>query len=142
MKCQEELWLNMPPEAMSDDEDIHEAGEPRYAVRKLRWRAASVRPYLQVFDRLHLCTRFTSDNRTTAGGFPRVRLVSNREETPADQYLGSITGLPKNFYDSDWLEDLQPYQQASLKIKPEVDLTLPHEIITWVTFLFVPCTPF
>lgn len=132
MKCQEALWLNMPPEAMSDDEDIHESGKPRYAIRKLRWRAAAIRPYLQVFDHLHLCTRFTSDNRATPGSFPHLRLVSDREEPPAAQRLGAIAGLPRNFYDPHWLEDLQPYQRVALDVKPEVDIHLPPQITEYV----------
>lgn len=127
-----ELFLpileSMSLEAMSGDESTHEMDPPLYAITVLPWRNASedVVSWFRTFDRLHLSTRFGTDDRPRPGNFPHRRLPSsNRLEAHAPP----VPGLPENFYDPVWLQTLDGFETKQLNIRPPIDLTFPPGIM-------------
>ena len=116
-----EIWNTIPWEAMSGDETDHHSGKVRYVITSLPWRAKWIREWMAVFDQLHLATRFQESGRATAGAFPhlRVRSARHREDQICTQ---AVPGLPRNFYDEDWLRDQTPRTIRELRIRPEIDL--------------------
>jgi hypothetical protein len=97
MKRFQAIFDRLPLEAMSGDETDHRGPECRYSITTLPWRSPAIRVWMQVFDDLHLATRFTHGNRATAGKFPHIRVhVTERNECHLDT---AVKGLPLNFYD-------------------------------------------
>jgi hypothetical protein len=119
------IWNVMPLEGMSGDETDYGSSRPRYAITRLPWRNQSVQPWLRTFDRLHLSTRFGTDDRATPGQFPHPRVNSRRIEP----YAKPVPGLPLNFYDPDWLEPLDKFERKELDIGPNVDLGFSSQIL-------------
>lgn len=114
------LWETMPVDAMSGDETDHRTGEVRYIVVKYEWRSSELDDWLKTFDFLHLSTRFTPEGRARRGKFPRPRI----RNTARPARLGNpVSGLPENFYDSQWLAGLESYEREELDIQPPIDLS-------------------
>ena len=119
------IWEAMPPEAMSGDETDHDNGRLRYAITQLDWRNPDALEWFRTFDHLHLSTRFGTDDRPTPGQFPHPRVNSQRMEHRARP----VKGLPRNFYDAEWLQTLDQFEYNALDIRPEVDLTFSADIL-------------
>ncbi|KAF8969051.1 hypothetical protein BDZ97DRAFT_1654284 [Flammula alnicola] len=126
MEVLRRIWDLIPWEAVSGDETDHRLGNNRYAITSLPWRARWIHQWMVVFDRLHLATRFQS-GRATAGAFPRVRVANRYRE---DQECATpVRGLPRNFYDPDWLLRQDKGFIRWLDIQAEIDLRIPMELL-------------
>ena len=136
MKYSKELWNIIPWQACSGDEtDTHESPH-RYIITTLEWRSEALRQWMQVFDDLHLATRFNyyeghyeqgQEKTPTCGNYPHRR-VEPAEPVSERTSFRVVKGLPRNFYDSAWLRRQDKGFRKSLSIKPEVDLAIPKEI--------------
>ena len=110
----------------TDREHTTPEGRPRYTIMKLEWRADMVTKYVRAMDVVHLSTRWTRGGRPRKGQFPRIRVAArNKVDTDAQ----AVPGLPRNFYDSNWLDALSEEERASLQILDvDVDLSIPDAI--------------
>ena len=93
---------------------------------KLPWRSDDATRYVRALDVVHLSTRWTRAGRPKKGTFPRIRVaVKNKVDRGAE----AVPGLPRNFYDADWLARQTPAEVHALKILDvNVDLSLPAEV--------------
>ena len=84
---------------------------------------------MQVFDDLHLSMRFHPGRHRTVGNLPHTRVLQLSDQREERGFSAPVKGLPENFYDPDWLEDLDEHQKRNLDLQPGVDLTFPSRII-------------
>ena len=98
---------------------------PRYLIHKLEWRSAELTRFLRTLDLLHISTRFTEKGQPTPGNWPRYRVHSSI----VDNISPVVKGLPLNFYDSEWLLDLDPEHRAQLGDKPPLELKMPDNLL-------------
>ncbi|KAJ3850686.1 hypothetical protein EV368DRAFT_44762 [Lentinula lateritia] len=94
---------------MSSDEEDPGMSKPRvqYIVKGTRWRAALVKNFVRLIDFVHLEGRCSADGvkfSFTRGSPPRLR-VDNNDRSSNGKY---VVGLPSNFYDVEWLEEMEP----------------------------------
>ncbi|GAW04621.1 protein [Lentinula edodes] len=94
---------------MSSDEEDPGMSKPRvqYIVKGQRWRAALVKNFVRPIDFVHLEGRCSADGNKfsfTRGSPPRLR-VDNNDRSSNSKY---VVGLPSNFYDAEWLEEMEP----------------------------------
>lgn len=109
---------------MSGDESEHseerQSKEHRkFIVFRPAWRSPEVTPWLQVIDNAHLDSRFSESGRATRGNWVRHRV---RSSTRVDDIRRPVIGLPKNFYDEEWLEHLSQTELEALEMQGEVNL--------------------
>ncbi|KAF9521319.1 hypothetical protein CPB83DRAFT_738381, partial [Crepidotus variabilis] len=64
-----------------------------------------------------LSTRFKPDNRVKRGAFPHIRVPSSRQD-----HSGPPSGLPKNFYNKDYLARLDEVELDALSFLPSVSI--------------------
>jgi hypothetical protein len=101
----------------SDESDEDEVSGGRvYNARKKTWRDAGITRLLRLVDRDHNKTNCYGNTR--AGNPPRRRLVrggrdSKREAPP---------GLPVNFYDRHWYDQLTNREKKELGVVEEMDI--------------------
>jgi hypothetical protein len=127
MKRFHQLLRSLPLAAVSGDETDHRGRQLRYNITTLSWRSPEIRRWMQVLDDLHLSTRFSTGNRATAGKFPHVRIhISERNERHLDT---PVAGLPRNFYNQDWMDSLDRRERAALRIQEPVDLSFSPDIL-------------
>jgi hypothetical protein len=105
---------------MSADEAEHDDGQFRYVIVNPPWRSTLITPFLRLFDKIHLSTRFTSLGRPKRGAFPHRRIPSKR----IDHSSKPVPGLPRNFYDKTWLASLDESEIANMDIQPDCDVTI------------------
>lgn len=91
----------------------------------MEWRSPLIAKWLRVFDCVHLSTRFNKAGRATKGAFPRHRVSSDRMEHSGTP----VKGLPRNFYNSMWLETLEDHEMESLDVQSNDDLTHTDSIL-------------
>ena len=108
---------------MSGDESEHsEAMQPRehrkFSVVRPAWRSPEVTPWLQVIDDVYLDSRFSEGGRASRGNWVRHRVRSSR----VDHMRPPVVGLPKNFYDEEWLGHLSRMELEALEMQEEVSL--------------------
>ncbi len=118
----------MSKEVCSEDEAV--VKKDRFCFRKIRpvWRSSApdVAAWFATFDHLHMSTRFYKNGKRKPGRLPRHRLpalaprVSNSNNYPKR--------LPRNFYDETWLDGLDEFERAQLKIRDPVDLIFDDDI--------------
>jgi hypothetical protein len=113
---------------MSGDEADYVNGECRYVIVNPIWRSSLVTPFLRLFDKVHLSTRYTSLNRPKRGAFPHHRYPSKR----VDHSSKAVPGLPSNFYCKDWLANLEKFQVDALQIQPEYNLSVSRSVLRCV----------
>ncbi|KAF9487500.1 hypothetical protein BDN71DRAFT_1478605 [Pleurotus eryngii] len=122
------LWDSMPCEAVSGDETDHGSSsnrlyrktvQERFAITKHPWRSPQVKEWFRTFDALHVATRFTLDDRAGPGRFPHFRMDSGR----VSQRSRPVPGLPKNFYDPNFLRSLDDDEIEKLNPQPDFDLS-------------------
>ena len=115
-------------EGMSGDESDHLDGHRRYVVSKLNWRSDEVTEVLRALDALVLVSHWTSDGRPRPGKFPHVRLHSDKVEE-----RDPVRNLPRNFYQTEWLDTLDKYERRELNMSEPVKLSLPPGLLRYVT---------
>ena len=116
---------------MSGDESEEGAHGKRFLITSLPWRSEELAGFLEDMDVAHLATRWTPAGSWSKGNMPHVREGRDRQRPRIDDRCQVVEGLPRNFYDDDWLDALEsndPEQFAGLKIQEQVDLTLPSDI--------------
>ena len=99
---------------MSSDESSMELGVRLYRVKKKYWRAAELTPFLHTIDRV---TAQTKSATTSKGSQKYFRLPGEGVSSEG----GIVPGLPINFYDPAWLDNLRAQMRPafdSLKIDP------------------------
>lgn len=129
------LWETIPWEVVSGDETDHYKGEVKYVRTSLPWRAKWIRQWMEIFERLHLATRFSESGRATPGAFPHIRVNSSRYRE--DQVFAQpVRHLPRSFYDPDWLSQQNEMLIHWLDIQPAVDLTFSVLLQRFSNFFF------
>ncbi|KAG9218458.1 hypothetical protein CCMSSC00406_0010037 [Pleurotus cornucopiae] len=116
------LWERMPLEAVSGDETDHAGELEGFAIKSIPWRSSSpaVIKWFRTFDALHMSTRFTLNDRAGPGRFPRVRFEAHNR---VEEHAKPVPGLPRNFYNPDFLFSLDKYDREALDIQPDFDLS-------------------
>ncbi|KAH6903635.1 hypothetical protein BKA70DRAFT_1227571 [Coprinopsis sp. MPI-PUGE-AT-0042] len=97
---------------MSSDESEYDEYEKKAAhtnIRSLPWRAEGIEELMKIIDRDAV--------NSTAGGFQRggnPGLTRVRKLAPVASRRLAMRGLPRNYYDEDWLNQLPPRQKKAL----------------------------
>lgn len=89
----------------------------RYKITTLEWRSPDVTQWLRTMDLVYIGTRFYDDGTPMPGNQARERYPSNKT-----QIGRPIQGLPRNFYNAEWLQTLSPDDLADLDVQPEIDI--------------------
>ncbi len=97
----------------SDDEDDHGEGERRYRISTIDWRNPQVIPFLRVFDKLYVATRFTAAAKATRGNWVRTRYPVDKSRVVKKE---PPSGLPRVFYKPSYLSTLYPDELSALQI--------------------------
>lgn len=108
---------------MSGDESDHSEERQRRKHRKFfvvrpAWRSPEVAQWLQVIDDAYIDSRFSQSGRASRGNWVRRRVRSGR----VDRTRLPVIGLPRNFYDEEWLEHLSQTELEALRMQGEVSL--------------------
>ena len=114
---------------MSSDESDHEAGsgEATYLITKKPWRANQVTAWLRALDALHLRARYQRHWRATAGAWPHLRQISEKQSERAP-----VEGLACNFYTQEFMDSLCPHSLSELDIQDAINLDIPESLIKCV----------
>ncbi|KAH6902934.1 hypothetical protein BKA70DRAFT_1228108 [Coprinopsis sp. MPI-PUGE-AT-0042] len=97
---------------MSSDESEYDEYEKKAAhtnIRSLPWQAEGIEELMKIIDRDAV--------NSTAGGFQRggnPGLTRVRKLAPVASRRLAMRGLPRNYYDEDWLNQLPPRQKKAL----------------------------
>jgi hypothetical protein len=134
MRKHKRLWEGLPPGVVSGDETDHRGSKNRYVITSLPWRAAWIRGWMIVFDRLHLATRFTASGRATPGAFPHIRTMPPPNRLRKETNCDPVRSLPRNFYNPAWLARQSDWYLEWLDIQPEIDLNFPEELLRYDFF--------
>ncbi|KAF4579453.1 hypothetical protein EYR40_000378 [Pleurotus pulmonarius] len=118
------IMQHMSHEVMSGDESDNDMGV--FAIKVLPWRSkdTKVLNWFRTLDHLYLSTRFTSADKPKSGPFPHKRVVTSR----IDHESSPPKGLPKNFYDPNYLSSLDAQEREQLEIRDAVDLSFPPNL--------------
>lgn len=131
------LWNRIPFTACSGDESEHsESGPTRYVVTRLPWRSEELEELFKHLDSVHMSTRWMTQGKWDHGKLPGPR---ERGSDRVDRASAPPPGLPVNCYDAEWLEDLQEMDTDAyqdLDVQPAVDLTLPRDVVRYVSVSF------
>lgn len=84
------------------DPEFANRKRPRYNILVVPWHSKELTDYLRSLNVIHLHTRFTAVGQPKLGNWPRDRVESSK----VDLKSGPISGLPRNFYDAEWLAGL------------------------------------
>lgn len=112
-------------EAQNQDRGSQRAPQGRrYRIIDSQWRSPEVTKWLRTMDLVYTGTKFHEDHTSMPGNQFRQRYPSiGSDEVPSQVRIGRpIIGLPRNFYDAQWLQTLSPQQIEELGIQPEVDI--------------------
>lgn len=110
-------------------------GEGEHAITELPWRSERIRKLFRLVDLAGLARRFPDGLNATTGEFPKVRYDPaasrpRRERTKETYRSGPPPGLPENFYDRQWLRDLDDLEKLALNMTAKVEITkLPQDFI-------------
>ena len=109
---------------MSDDECNNDPDHLRYDIINDDWRSVKLIQYLRVLDRLKLDMRYNEFGRyTSPGSHFRNRCPSDIKGNRA-----AVINLPRNFLREEFLDKLDQDQLEALRLKPEVNLTIPDHL--------------
>ena len=101
----------------SDESETDTSGQKEYVVKTMPWRSKEVTDLLRIVD----------DERNTSNGFgdrrpgnaPRKRAVRRPCSVTA---RNAPSGLPVNFYDPAWYNDLSKSDKTALNVQSMVEL--------------------
>ena len=110
-------------DGMSGDESDNRrsrtyTGQAKYFRIRPIWRSPIISTWLDVIDKVYVAYRFQSNHRATPGNWIRKRCNTDR----VDKKARAVKGLPRNFYDRDWLKTLSDKQRKGLKMAPPIYL--------------------
>ena len=117
---------------MSGDESEEDSRCKRFLITKLPWRSEEFEQFLADLDIAQLSTRWTAAGSWSKGNMPHVREGRGRQRSRPDGRCDAVEGLPRNFYDEDWLQSLQENdaeEVTRLDIQAPVDITLPERVV-------------
>jgi hypothetical protein len=101
----------------------------RYKILKVQWRSMEVAKWLRTMDLIYGGTKINEDGTATRGNEFRKRYPSD------EMQIGRpIMGLPRNFYDARWLQELSPEQLVVLDVQPEIDINFTIDERKYVPF--------
>ncbi|KAF9777739.1 hypothetical protein BJ322DRAFT_1015465 [Thelephora terrestris] len=126
-ELREHSWVidHLGAAGMSSDESSTEHGVKIYRIKKKYWRAAELGPFLHGIDRVTAQYK----NVTTSKGSQRYLWLSGGEQSTGGV---AMPGLPVNFYDAEWLTNLQTHMKPaynSLEIDPVEHPLIHHPVI-------------
>ncbi|KLO06160.1 hypothetical protein SCHPADRAFT_895681 [Schizopora paradoxa] len=132
LKDQEDILFNvLGLDSMSDDErdGVGIYGERRFRIIEQEWKHPDLTYWVRILDGLYISTRFNEAGKPTPGNWPRIRLPP-APNAPKSKKLPP-SGLPRNFFNPEYLASLYPYQLARLQVKPPRKLEFPPELIEY-----------
>lgn len=101
-----------------------------FRIKPLDWRSDDLKTILRCADIVRVSKRFILDGneyKTTPGKWPRHRV--DPADHKKDVNVQGVPGLPRNFYDKEWLDMRSDWELARLEIlETEVDLSVPPDI--------------
>ncbi|KAH7903637.1 hypothetical protein BJ138DRAFT_1020316 [Hygrophoropsis aurantiaca] len=119
---------------MSSDESDHGArgGDPTYNIVNKEWRANAVTDWLRTLDALHLRLRYKGAWEASAGAWPHCRSPSFKASSKP-----AIKGLPRDFYDLNWLNSRTQFRREELCVSNVFgDLTIPPSVAEYANSCF------
>lgn len=118
------IMQRMSHEVMSGDESDNDMGV--FAIKVLPWRSKDTKVvhWFRTLDHLYLSTRFTTADRPKSGPLPHKRVMTSR----IDHESSTPKGLPRNFYDPNYLSSLDVQEREQLEIQDAVDLSFPPNL--------------
>lgn len=117
----------MGPDGMSGDESDARDGVKRYVIFLDKWRNPAIAPWIRVFDRIFMTTKFNEVNRPKRGNWPRIRVPTTQRNVQREGK--PIPGLPRNFYDEAWLSTLDQDDLESLNVQEPIRLVHSPEVL-------------
>jgi hypothetical protein len=101
----------------SDESDNDETtGRKVYRAKKTAWRSKDVTSLLRTVDRDYNTTNGYGNTR--AGNPPRHRVIRGGRESKRE----APPGLPSNFYDRDWYENLTNREKNELAAQKTIEI--------------------
>jgi hypothetical protein len=101
----------------------------RFKIVNMKWRSQEATKWLRTMDLIYVGTKFYEDRTAMPGSQFRERYPSDKVEIGR-----AIRGLPRNFYDVQWLQRLSPFEQQALEIQPEIDINFTENERGYVPF--------
>lgn len=126
----------MGTDGTSEDESEHYSSDDdrrrTYWIIPLEWRSKELIELLRVLDDLHLISRLKDAGKQMQGNLPRYRKL--RPSARGDPKARAVVGLPRNFYDAEWLNNLSDWERRKLRIRDDVhiNLSIPSEAKEYV----------
>lgn len=121
---------------MSDDEEDYDGENKRLVVLGMPWRSAQAEEWMLRLDHVHMSTRWGPKGTPKRGRLPRWRVRGSKRMERGSEHP---RGLPKNFYDSLWMNELTEEDRRALKTTEPVDLSLSDELMKYVCILMIFC---
>ena len=102
----------------SDESETDTSGQKQYFVKNMSWRSKEVTHLLRIVD----------DNRNTSNGVGGRRSRKRTVRRPGSATARNApSGLPLNFYDRAWYNDLSESDKRALNVQRKVELpTIGH----------------
>lgn len=101
----------------SDESEVEDDGRKVYYVRRMGWRRRALSGRMILIDRDRNVK--TAYNNTRPGNPPRLR---KRRNNPTETLRNALPGLPVNFYEPGWYNQLNDRQRKELRAGPAVEL--------------------
>ncbi|KAG2132333.1 hypothetical protein DEU56DRAFT_739579 [Suillus clintonianus] len=118
---------DMGPDGMSGDESDTRDGLKRYVIFLDEWRNPEVATWIRVFDRVFMTTKFNQVNRPKRGNWPRIRVPTTQRN--AIRSGNPVPGLPRNFYNEEWLSTLDVDELEALNVQQPISLVHSQEVL-------------
>lgn len=113
------------PDGMSEDASNHAngTGRPSYEILDHSWRNPYAASCFRTLDALHRDNRFRPVRRAGPGAQPHNRILSNVKSTSPP-----VPGLPRSYYDGQWLQRQSLLVRESLQVQEEAeDFVFAHD---------------
>lgn len=109
--------------ASSDESDTGTKPSKYHRVKPI-WRSLELENFLLGLDEIRRVQKETDSNRRSRGSETRIRLQSVYVNTDSP----APNGLPKNCYDTTWLQSLRPFVYDRKHVQEKAyDLSFPPE---------------
>ena len=104
---------------MSDDEPefLHGDGDPNYDIIRPLWRHSLLNIWLKIFSYLDKINKWDVCGNAKKGKFMRARVESGRTDKGT-----VVRGLPANFYEDKFRNELTETQLEEIDMQPAVPI--------------------